>query len=69
MISTSNMIALGKVKGNKMVDMQLSNDKLIDRGIRMIMEEIPVSYEIGAKLLSEYGSVRKAVDFFNSKRF
>lgn len=69
MISTSTMIALGKVKGNKMVDMQLSNDKLIDRGIRMIMEEIPVSYEIGAKLLSEYGSVRKAVDFFNSKRF
>lgn len=69
MISTSTMIALGKVKGNKMVDMQLSNDKLIDRGIRMIMEEIPVTYEIGAKLLNEYGSVRKAVDFFNSKRF
>ncbi len=45
------MIKLGRVKGNKMVDMQLSNDKLIDRGIRMIMEEIPVSYEIGAKLL------------------
>jgi N-acetylmuramic acid 6-phosphate etherase len=69
MISTSTMIALGKVKGNKMVDMQLSNDKLIDRGIRMIMEEIPVTYEVGAKLLDEYGSVRKAVDFFNSKRF
>jgi N-acetylmuramic acid 6-phosphate etherase len=63
------MIALGKVKGNKMVDMQLSNDKLIDRGIRMIMEEIPVPYEVGSKLLDEYGSVRKAVDFFNSKRF
>ncbi|WP_329804725.1 N-acetylmuramic acid 6-phosphate etherase [Flavobacterium facile] len=69
MISTSTMIALGKVKGNKMVDMQLSNDKLIDRGIRMIMEEIPITYEVGAKLLEEYGSVRKAVDFFNSKRF
>lgn len=69
MISTATMIALGKVKGNKMVDMQLSNDKLIDRGIRMIMDEIPVSYEIGSKLLEEYGSVRKAVDFFNSKRF
>ena len=69
MISTSTMIALGKVKGNKMVDMQLSNDKLIDRGIRMIMDEIPVTYEVGAKLLNEYGSVRKAVDFFNSKRF
>jgi N-acetylmuramic acid 6-phosphate etherase len=69
MISTTTMIALGKVKGNKMVDMQLSNDKLIDRGIRMLMEEIPVTYEIGAKLLDEYKSVRKAVDFFNSKRF
>lgn len=68
MISTSTMIALGKVKGNKMVDMQLSNDKLIDRGIRMIMEEIPVSYEIGAKLLQEYGSVRKAVDFYISQK-
>jgi N-acetylmuramic acid 6-phosphate etherase len=62
------MIALGKVKGNKMVDMQLSNDKLIDRGIRMIMEEIPVSYEIGAKLLQEYGSVRKAVNFYISQK-
>jgi N-acetylmuramic acid 6-phosphate etherase len=68
MISTSTMIALGKVKGNKMVDMQLSNDKLIDRGIRMIMEEIPVSYEIGAKLLQEYGSVRKAVNFYISQK-
>ena len=69
MISTATMIALGKVKGNKMVDMQLSNDKLIDRGIRMIMEEIPVKYEVATKLLEEYGSVRKAIDFFNSKRF
>ncbi len=68
MISTSTMIALGKVKGNKMVDMQLSNDKLIDRGIRMIMEEIPVTYEIGAKLLQEYGSVRKAVNFYISQK-
>ena len=68
MISTATMIAIGKVKGNKMVDMQLSNDKLIDRGIRMITEEIPVSYEIGAKLLQDYGSVRKAVDYFNSQK-
>ncbi len=68
MISTTTMIALGKVKGNKMVDMQLSNDKLIDRGIRMIMDEIPVSYEIGEKLLQEYGSVRKAVDFYTSQK-
>jgi N-acetylmuramic acid 6-phosphate etherase len=68
MISTTTMIALGKVKGNKMVDMQLSNNKLIDRGIRMIMDEIPVSYETGEKLLTEYGSVRKAVDYFNSQK-
>ncbi len=68
MISTTTMIALGKVKGNKMVDMQLSNDKLIDRGIRMIMDEIPVSYETGEKLLQEHGNVRKAVDFYNCQR-
>jgi N-acetylmuramic acid 6-phosphate etherase len=62
MISTSTMIQLGKVKGNKMVDMQLSNSKLVDRGVKMIMGEIPVSYEQAAELLKEHGSVRKAVD-------
>ncbi|MGL2967170.1 N-acetylmuramic acid 6-phosphate etherase [Flavobacterium sp. XGLA_31] len=65
MISTTTMIQLGKVKGNKMVDMQLSNDKLVDRGVRMIMEEIPVSYEKAAELLKEHGSVRNAVDNYN----
>jgi N-acetylmuramic acid 6-phosphate etherase len=67
MISTATMIQLGKVKGNKMVDMQLSNNKLVDRGTKMIMGEIPVSYEEAAQLLKEHGSVRKAVDFFNAK--
>lgn len=62
MISTATMIQLGRVKGNKMVDMQLSNVKLIDRGVRMIMEEIPVTYETAEKLLKEHGSVRKAVE-------
>ncbi len=62
MISTATMIQLGKVKGNKMVDMQLSNSKLVDRGVKMIMGEIPVSYDEAAELLSKYGSVRKAVD-------
>ena len=62
MISTATMIQLGKVKGNKMVDMQLSNSKLVDRGVRMIMDEIPVSYEMGSQLLKTYGSVRNAVD-------
>ncbi|HEY6143899.1 MAG TPA: N-acetylmuramic acid 6-phosphate etherase [Flavobacterium sp.] len=67
MISTATMIQLGKVKGNKMVDMQLSNNKLVDRGVKMIMGEIPVSYEEGAELLKNHGSVRKAVDFYNNK--
>lgn len=67
MISTATMIQLGRVKGNKMVDMQLSNDKLVDRGVRMIMGEIPVDYQKASDLLKEFGSVRKAVDYYNSK--
>jgi N-acetylmuramic acid 6-phosphate etherase len=51
-----------------MVDMQLSNAKLVDRGVKMIMSEIPVSYEEGSQLLSQMGSVRKAVDFFNAQK-
>jgi N-acetylmuramic acid 6-phosphate etherase len=65
MISTSVMIKLGKVKGNKMVDMQLSNNKLVDRGTKMIMKETGVDYETANKLLSEFGSVRNAVDNYN----
>lgn len=65
MISTTAMIQLGKVKGNKMVDMQLSNSKLVDRGVKMIMSEIPVSYEEASDLLTKFGSVRKAVENFN----
>jgi N-acetylmuramic acid 6-phosphate etherase len=64
MISTSIMIKLGKVKGNKMVDMQLSNEKLVERGIRMIMSEIDVDYATAKTLLLEQGSVRNAVDFY-----
>jgi N-acetylmuramic acid 6-phosphate etherase len=67
MISTATMIQLGKVKGNKMVDMQLSNSKLVDRGVKMIMGEIPVAYEKAAELLEKYGSVRKAVSSFQSQ--
>lgn len=69
MISTATMIQLGRVKGNKMVDMQLSNDKLVDRGIRMIMDEIPVSYEEAGELLERFGSVRKAVENYNPDQF
>ena len=65
MISTAVMVKLGKVKGNKMVDMQLSNNKLVDRGTKMIMNAIGVNYEKAAKLLAEFGSVRKAVDSYN----
>ncbi len=65
MISTATMIQLGKVKGNKMVDMQLSNSKLVDRGVKMIMSEIPVSYEEAANLLQTTGSVRKAVEQYH----
>lgn len=61
MISTSLMIGLGRVKGNRMVDMQLSNNKLIDRGTHMVMDALNVDYDTANKLLKEYGSVRKAV--------
>ena len=64
MISTSLMIKLGRVKGNKMVDMQLSNNKLVDRGVKMIMDETGISYSEAEKLLTEFGSVRKAVEHF-----
>ncbi|WP_348813961.1 N-acetylmuramic acid 6-phosphate etherase [Flavobacterium maritimum] len=67
MISTAAMIQLGKVKGNKMVDMQLSNSKLVDRGVKMIMAEIPVSYDEASELLKKHGSVRKAVDNYKAQ--
>lgn len=62
MISTTAMIQLGKVKGNKMVDMQLSNNKLVDRGVRMIMEELNIPEERAQQLLSKYKNVRTAID-------
>ena len=65
MISTTVMIQLGKVKGNKMVDMQLSNNKLVDRGAKMIMKELGINYEKAKQLLAQHGSVRKAVDHYN----
>jgi N-acetylmuramic acid 6-phosphate etherase len=66
MISTAIMIKLGKVRGNKMVDMQLSNEKLIERGIGMIISEIGVDYAMARELLTTQGSVRKAVDFYQN---
>jgi len=61
MISTSVMIGLGRVKGNKMVDMQMANLKLIERGVRMIMEELGVAEEEARKRLEKFGTVRSAI--------
>lgn len=68
MISTAVMIKLGRVKGNKMVDMQLSNNKLVDRGTRMIMEELSIEQAEAAQLLQQYGSVRKAIENYRHAR-
>ncbi len=61
MLSTATMIGLGRVEGNRMVDMQLSNNKLVDRGTRMIMEQLSIGREEAQHLLQQHGSVRKAV--------
>ena len=63
MITTSVMIRLGHVKGNRMVDMQLTNLKLIERGTKMVMESTELNYEAAKKLLLKQGSVRKALDY------
>jgi len=61
MITTSVMVKLGRVKGNKMIDMQLTNEKLIERGSRMIMDELQLSYDESKRLLLLYGSVREVL--------
>jgi len=61
MISTATMIGLGRVKGNRMIDMQLSNNKLVDRGTRMLMEELNVDRKKAEELLRKHGSVRQAL--------
>lgn len=65
MLSTSVMIQLGKVKGNKMVDMQLSNHKLVDRGVNMLVQELNISKEEAQQLLQKHGNVRKAMDGYS----
>ncbi len=68
MISTSVMIQLGKIKDNKMVDMQLSNNKLVNRGTKMLMEELNISEEIANNLLKKYKNVRSALkNYTNGK--
>ena len=66
MISTVTMIKLGRVKGNRMVNMQLTNIKLIDRGTRMIIDELGLEYEQAKNILLVHGSVKKAVEFYKS---
>lgn len=67
MISTATMIQLGRIKGNKMVDMQLSNHKLVDRGVRMIMDELNITQETAAALLEEHKNVRKAIEAYANR--
>ena len=67
MISTSLMIKLGRVKGNKMVDMKLSNSKLIDRGVRFVADELKIDYNKAKKLLEESSSVREVIEKYKKK--
>ncbi|MEO9481973.1 MAG: N-acetylmuramic acid 6-phosphate etherase [Ekhidna sp.] len=62
MISTTVMIQLGHVAGNKMVDMQLSNEKLVERGIQMVMDKLRISHSEAEKMILKHGSVRNAID-------
>ncbi len=66
MITTSVMIKLGRVEGNKMVDMQLSNNKLWDRGTKMLVDRLNITPDEARELLVEHGSVRSAIKAFNS---
>jgi len=64
MISTSLMIKLGHVKGNRMIDMQLTNQKLVERGTKMIIDETGLAYDEAKEMLLRHGSVRNAVKAF-----
>lgn len=66
MITTATMIKLGRVKGNRMVNMQLSNEKLVDRGTRMLVDELGLEYEQAKNLLLLHGSVKKASDAYKA---
>ena len=68
MITTASMIQLGKIKGNKMVDMQLSNNKLVDRGVKMLINELNVTQEIAEKLLNKHQNVRLAIQNYKNGR-
>ncbi|NBL65667.1 N-acetylmuramic acid 6-phosphate etherase [Flavobacterium sp. NST-5] len=66
MISTATMIQLGKVKGNKMVDMQLSNHKLVGRAVKMVMDELSINENEATNLIERFGNVRNAIENYKS---
>ena len=68
MISTSVMVKLGRVRGNKMVDMQLTNEKLVKRGTQMVANELKVDLELAERLLLKYQSVRSAIDQYRKSK-
>jgi N-acetylmuramic acid 6-phosphate etherase len=68
MLSTSVMIRLGRVKGNKMIDMQLTNHKLVDRGTKMLMKALDIAEDAARELLLENGSVRKGIEAYQAKK-
>ena len=66
MITTATMIKLGRIKGNRMVNMQLTNQKLVDRGTRMIVDELSLNYEQAKNLLLLHGSVKQAIESYKN---
>ena len=68
MVTTSTMIQLGKIKDNKMVDMQLSNNKLVNRGTKMLMNELHINEQLANKLLQKYGNVRTAINKYRNEK-
>ena len=67
MLSTATMIQLGKIKGNKMVDMQLSNTKLVERGKKMLANELNIDIQDASELLIKFGNVRNAIKNYKNE--
>ena len=68
MITTATMIQLGKIKGNKMIDMQLTNNKLVDRGVNMLMKELNINQEMAENLLNKHKNVRLAIEQYKNEQ-
>ena len=67
MITTSSMVKLGHIKGNKMIDMQTNNDKLKDRAIRIILETLNIPKEEAIILFKKYGSIRRVIENYKKR--